>query len=91
MSSSTSTLEQYSIVGGLIPAEASARFRRTRGSFPQPKVTGATVDQEGISNNYAISPKVSYADKIQPKTRFLQMVAFAVATWVPVGIAVLVS
>ena len=90
MTSATSTAQQYSIPNALIPAEVTARFRRSMG-FPQPKVTGATVDQEGISNNYAISPKRSAAHPVSKKTRGLQVLAFAAVTWIPVTVAILVS
>ncbi|MGB7414063.1 MAG: hypothetical protein WA902_07630 [Thermosynechococcaceae cyanobacterium] len=91
MTSATSALKQYSVPGGLIPAEAVARFKRSMGSFPQSDVTGSTVDQEGLVNNYAVSPNRSYAEPTQAKTRLWQAVAFAAVTWIPVAIAILVS
>lgn len=91
MNSTASTLKQYSVPGGLIPAEAVARFKRSMGFFPQPQVTGSTVDQEGLVNNYAVSPKRSVAEKTQAKTRLWQAVAFAAVTWIPVAVAILVS
>ncbi len=91
MTTATSTLKQYSLPGALIPAEAVARFKRSTGNFPQPKVMGATVDQEGLSNNYAVSPLRSVAEKTPVKTRLWQAVAFAAVTWIPVTIAILVS
>jgi hypothetical protein len=91
MAATTSTLKQYSVPGGLIPAEVNARFKRTMGSFPQPQVSGSTVDQEGLANNYVVSPQGSYAEKTGTKTRLWQAVAFAAATWIPVSIAILVS
>ena len=86
----SATAQQYSVPNALIPAEASARFRRSMG-FPQPKVNGATVDQEGLANNYAVSPKRSVAENTPVTKRAWQAVAFAVATWIPVTVALLVS
>ncbi|MEO0374543.1 MAG: hypothetical protein AAF329_07885 [Cyanobacteria bacterium P01_A01_bin.17] len=90
MTSATSTAQQYSVPNELIPAEAAARLKRTMG-FPQPKVTGATVDQEGLVNNYAVGPQISVAEKTPLKTRAWQAVAFAAVTWIPVTVAILVS
>ena len=90
MTSATSTAQQYSVPNALIPAEASARFRRSLG-FPQPKVNGATVDQEGLSNNYAVTPKRSVAQPISKQTRGWQVLAFAAVTWIPLTVAILVS
>lgn len=90
MTSATSTLNQYSVPGGLIPAEAAARLKRS-GSFPQPKITGSTVDQEGLANNYAVSPRVAQAEPASAKTRLWQAVGFAAVTWIPLAIAIVVS
>lgn len=91
MTSATATAKKYSEPNGLIPAEAAARLKRSMGKFPNPRVFGATVDQEGLVNNYAVGPKRSAAGSTPLKTRAWQAVAFAAATWIPVGIAILVS
>ena len=45
----------------LIPAEANSRMRREGERFRRPSVKGATVDQEGLTNNYGIEPEMYYA------------------------------
>ena len=41
----------------LVPAEASVRGQREGQQFlRQPNTLGATVDQEGLTNNYAVEP-----------------------------------
>ncbi len=40
----------------LVPAEAYARMQRNGTEFRRPAANGATVDQEGLTNNYAIEP-----------------------------------
>ncbi|MGB7415388.1 MAG: hypothetical protein WA902_14370 [Thermosynechococcaceae cyanobacterium] len=86
----TATAQNYSVPNGLIPAEAAARLKRSMG-FPQPRFFGGTVDQEGLANTYAVSPKRSVAEKTPAKTRLWQAVAFAAVTWIPVAVAILVS
>lgn len=46
----------------LIPAEAISRMQREGRSFlRRPRLNGATVDQEGLTNNYAVEPNMYYA------------------------------
>jgi len=46
----------------LIPAEALSRMQREGRSFlRRPNLNGATVDQEGLTNNYAVEPNMYYA------------------------------
>ena len=46
----------------LVPAEASVRSQREGQQFlRQPNTPGATVDQEGLNNNYAVEPQMYYA------------------------------
>lgn len=46
----------------LIPAEALSRMQREGRSFlRRPGLNGATVDQEGLTNNYAVEPDMYYA------------------------------
>ncbi len=46
----------------LIPAEANSRMRREGDRFlASPTLKGATVDQEGLTNNYAVEPEMYYA------------------------------
>jgi hypothetical protein len=86
-----STPEKYSVPGGLIPAEANARLKRSKGNFPEPNVTGSTVDQEGLINNYAVSPPTSEEEATSLKKKLWQAVAFATVTWIPISIAIIVS
>ena len=52
----------------LAPAEAIARMKREGDSFLSlPNTMGATVDQEGLANNYAVMPQVYWADFPSPK------------------------
>ena len=46
----------------LIPTEARSRMTREGSEFRRrPEINGATVDQEGLTNNYAVEPDVYYA------------------------------
>ncbi len=46
----------------LIPAEAGFRMQREGASFlRRPALNGATVDQEGLTNNYAVEPNMYFA------------------------------
>jgi hypothetical protein len=46
----------------LVPAEAQSRMDREGVNFlRRPAQNGATVDQEGLTNNYAIEPEMYYA------------------------------
>ncbi len=47
---------------GLIPTETRSRMTREGNRFMRrPDINGATVDQEGLTNNYAVEPKLYYA------------------------------
>ncbi len=47
----------------LTPAEAIARMKREGSGFlRRPDVLGSTVDREGLTNSYAVMPKVYLAD-----------------------------
>ncbi len=92
MSTSTSTLNNLSGQGQLVPAEVNASIERIGDRFRRsPRVAGATVDEEGLTNNYSVEPKISYAQESSDAEKFRLGVAFAIVTWVPVAIAVLVS
>jgi hypothetical protein len=46
----------------LVPAEARSRMQREGSRFlRRPNLNGATVDQEGLTNNYAVEPDMYYA------------------------------
>ncbi len=52
----------------LIPAEGAARQEREGKQFMRrPDVPGATVDQEGLNNTYAVLPKAYLADFPSPE------------------------
>jgi hypothetical protein len=47
----------------LVPAEANSRMQREGGAFlRRPALNGATVDQEGLTNNYAVEPIMYFSD-----------------------------
>jgi len=55
---------------GIVPAETAARMEREGNNFKQPAsednqsdfdtTGGATVDKEGLANNYAVEPEMYY-------------------------------
>ncbi len=56
------SLKPVSGGSALIPAEAHSRMRREGDRFlASPSLKGATVDQEGLTNNYAVEPDMYYA------------------------------
>lgn len=73
----------------LIPAEVSAQLQRKGSSlFSRPSINGATVDREGLTNNYAVEPDVYLADFPTPaQARRYMLQGFAAATFV-VGLIV---
>ena len=64
----TSSQSRISTDRGLVPAEASVRSQREGQQFlRQPNTLGATVDQEGLTNNYAVEPQMYYANFPAPE------------------------
>lgn len=46
----------------LIPAEVRSQLQREGGDvFRRPAINGATVDREGLTNNYAVEPNMYFA------------------------------
>ncbi|MGJ3251182.1 MAG: photosystem II assembly protein Psb34 [Elainellaceae cyanobacterium] len=46
----------------LVPTEARSRMQREGRDFlRRPALNGATVDQEGLTNNYAVEPNMYYS------------------------------
>lgn len=46
----------------LIPAEVRSQLKREGGdTFTRPAINGATVDREGLTNNYAVEPDMYLA------------------------------
>lgn len=71
----------------LVPAEARSRQQREGNRFlRRPGSNGATVDQEGLTNNYAILPEMYYA--VLPSPEQARQYAFqaAVAALLVVGL-----
>lgn len=63
----------------LVPAEARSRMQREGNEFlRRPSLNGATVDQEGLTNNYAVEPTV-YAAMFPSPERARQYVFQAAA------------
>lgn len=77
--------KQPTVSGGsaLIPAEANARQQREGSSFLRsPAPNGATVDQEGLTNNYGVEPEMYYASLPSPEqVRQYTLQGFAAATF----------
>lgn len=47
----------------LIPAEVRSQLQREGVSvFRRPVINGATVDREGLTNNYAVEPNMYFSD-----------------------------
>jgi hypothetical protein len=52
----------------LVPTEARARRQREGNQFlRRPTTLGSTVDQEGLTNNYAVEPDMYYANFPSPE------------------------
>jgi hypothetical protein len=64
----TNSQTKVSTDRGLVPAEASVRAQREGQQFlRQLNTLGATVDQEGLTNNYAVEPPMYYANFPAPE------------------------
>ncbi|XGW00867.1 MAG: ssl1498 family light-harvesting-like protein (plasmid) [Leptolyngbya sp. BL-A-14] len=71
----------------LVPAEASVRGRREGQQFlRQPNTLGATVDQEGLNNNYAVEPPMYYANFPAPEQVRSYLKQAAVAAFLTVTV-----
>ncbi|MGG6296000.1 photosystem II assembly protein Psb34 [Leptolyngbya sp. AN02str] len=71
----------------LTPTEVRSRMRREGDNFLRPfSAGGATVDQEGLSNNYAVEPAMYYS--VFPSPEQARQYAFqaAVATLLVAGL-----
>lgn len=92
MTSTVATVNDILVPGELVPAEVSASLRRQGDFFPRkPSVAGSTVNDLGHINNYAVYPQKYAVTESSDDEKFRQGVIFAIATWVPIAIAVLVS
>jgi hypothetical protein len=89
---STATINDFSNQAQLIPAAINSKLQSAGNAlFRKPSSLGSTIDQEGRTNNYSVEPQMTYAAESTDKEKFRLGVLFAIATWVPIGIAVLVS
>lgn len=63
----------------LVPSEVSARMRREGNGFNRPPLAGATVDQEGLTNNYAVEPETYLAVYPSPEQQRIYLYQGAIA------------
>ncbi|NET34465.1 MAG: hypothetical protein F6K19_20975 [Cyanothece sp. SIO1E1] len=92
MSFATGTLNNFPSLGQLVPAEVKARIKSDDKNFPsKPNVYGSTVDREGLVNNYALDPKMSYAPENAPEQKFRESIIYAIVTGALLALAVWVS
>ena len=68
----------------LIPAEVRSQLKREGGeAFSRPTINGATVDREGLTNNYAVEPDMYFSDFPTPaQARQYAYQGLAAATFV---------
>ncbi|MEA5534186.1 photosystem II assembly protein Psb34 [Crocosphaera sp. XPORK-15E] len=102
MNTSTKTLEHnYSDGSELIPAEVAAREKREGSQPPNNPVSqtqkkeslnnptttkGYTVDQEGLINNYPVTPKLQGAKYPTPREQYAYMILGGLATVFVLGL-----
>ena len=72
----------------LVPAEAQSRMQREGADFRRPLSNGATVDQEGLSNNYAVEPTMYAAVFPSPEQARQYALQAAAAAVLIVGLIV---
>ncbi|MGB3494970.1 MAG: ssl1498 family light-harvesting-like protein [Elainellaceae cyanobacterium] len=71
----------------LVPGEAQARMIREGGGFlRRPGLNGSTVDQEGLTNNYAVEPNMYYSVFPSPEQARQYALQGAAATLLIVGL-----
>ncbi len=71
----------------LTPTEVRSRMRREGRNFlRRPALDGATVDQEGLTNNYAVEPMLYYANFPSPEQARQYARQGAIATLFVVGL-----
>lgn len=71
----------------LVPTEARSRMQREGSNFlRRPEMSGATVDQEGLTNNYAVEPNMYYSVFPSPEQARQYAVQAAVAAVLIVGL-----
>jgi hypothetical protein len=71
----------------LTPTEVRSRMRREGRNFlRRPTLNGATVDREGLTNNYAVEPALYYSAFPSPEQARQYALQGAVATLLVVGL-----
>ncbi|MEB3337095.1 MAG: ssl1498 family light-harvesting-like protein [Leptolyngbyaceae bacterium] len=74
------SLRQIDTGRELVPTEARARRQREGSQFlRRPNTLGSTVDQEGLTNNYAVEPDMYYANFPSPEQAQSYLMQGAVA------------
>lgn len=90
MNSATANINDFLAPGQLVPAEVNATLKREgKRSFRKP--SGATMNDQGHINLYAVEPEMSPAVEATEDQKFRLGVLFAIVTWVPIIIAAAVS
>lgn len=73
----------------LVPAEVRSRIQREGSDFlNRPAINGATVDQEGLSNNYAVEPELYYSVFPSPEQARRYALQGATAALLVVGLII---
>lgn len=71
----------------LTPSEVFSRMQREGRSFlRRPNLNGATVDREGLTNNYAVEPDMYYSVFPSPEQARQYALQGAIATLLVVGL-----
>ncbi|HHP7243821.1 MAG TPA: photosystem II assembly protein Psb34 [Elainellaceae cyanobacterium] len=90
-----STSQEQSVNSGqlkateLVPTEARSRMQREGRAFlRRPALNGATVDQEGLTNNYAVEPNMYYSVFPSPEKARQYALQGAAAALLIVGLIV---
>lgn len=73
----------------LVPTEARSRMQREGSDFlRRPVMNGATVDQEGLTNNYAVEPDMYYSVFPSPEQARQYALQGAVAALFVIGLII---
>lgn len=73
--------------GALVPTEVRSRMQREGSDFlRRPTINGVTVDQEGLTNSYAIEPNMYYSVFPSPEQARRYALQGAAATLLVIGL-----
>lgn len=73
----------------LVPTEVRSRMQREGNRFlSRPALNGATIDREGLGNNYAVEPDMYYSAFPSPEQARQYVLQAAAATLLIVGLLV---